>query len=176
MGRFGLLVPALLTSMLTAVAGRAQDATVSDRMVQAFVDYCINTDPIRIQENVPKALGKWGPPAIAQMADGAIHEWYTLSWRVRGDPHSQLSLQILRTNGVPRACTVGAVWPEKSEIIRALAASVVLGEVTSTPDVERSSEVIRWVTHAHGSSAVVELRVPTYIDEPGRSLTLLLGR
>jgi hypothetical protein len=162
--------------MLTAVAGRAQDATVSDRMVQAFLDYCINTDPIRILAKAPEALGKWGPPTLVQMADGAIHDRYTLSWRVRGDPHSQLSLQILRINGVPRACTVGAVWPEKSEIIRALAASVVLGEVTSTPDVERSSEIIRWVTHAHGSSAVVELRVPTYIDEPGRSLTLLLGR
>lgn len=173
MARFGLLVPVLLLSTLAAVAAHAQDVRASDRMVQAFRDYCINTDPTRIQAEVPKALGTWEPSGIATMADGTIHEWHTLSWMVRGDPHSRLSLRILRTNGVPSACSADAVWPEKSEIIKLLAASVVLGEATSTYDL--SSEITRWTIRAHGASAVVELRVPKYAAEPGRSLTIRFG-
>jgi hypothetical protein len=92
---------------------------------------------------------------------------------VRGDPHSRLSLEIFLTNGVPQTCTIGAVWPEKSEILAALAASTVLGEATSILD--RGFEITSWPIRANGASAVVELRVPTYAAEPGRTLTIRFG-
>jgi hypothetical protein len=169
--RFGLLVLVLLIP--AAVAGHAQDVTASDRMVQAFRDYCINTDPTRIQADVPKTLGKWKLAGVSYWGNGIIDEVHSLSWAARGNVHSRLILSISLTNGVPRACEVEAVWPEKSEIVKALAASMVLGEATSI--LERGSEITRWTIRAHGAPAVVELRVPSYAEEPGRTLTIRFG-
>src|SRR5262245_35240711 len=77
MGRFGLLVLVLLTSMLTATGGHAHDVTAPDRMVQAFRDYCIDKDPDRIFTEVPKALGKWTLSSSDRWGDGTI-DVYTL--------------------------------------------------------------------------------------------------
>jgi hypothetical protein len=172
MARFGLLGPVLLLSTLAAAAADAQDVTTSDRMVQAFRDYCINTDPTRIQAEVPKTLGEWNL-AEATWFNDTTDEVYSLSWTMRGNVHSRLILSISLTNKEPRACGIEAVWPEKSEIIKALAASIVLGEATSTP--QRGSEITRWTIRARGASAVVELRVPIYAAEPGRTLTIRFG-
>jgi hypothetical protein len=144
-------------------------------MVQAFRDYCIDTEPARLLAVPPKAPGKWNLSAVATWGDGRVEEVHTLSLiELFGDPHKRLSLRIVLTNGLPRTCAVDAVWPEKSEIIRALAASVAL-EAAPALETERDYEVIRWKTRAHGASAVVELRVPIYAAKPGRRLTLVLA-
>src|SRR5262249_30184831 len=102
--------------MLAAVTGHAQDVTAADRMVQAFRDYCNNTEPTRIQAEVPTSLGKWKPSSHTIWSDGTSQVDHILSWTERGDAHSRLTLVISRTNGVPSACSVDAIWPEKSEI------------------------------------------------------------
>jgi hypothetical protein len=159
---------------LAAVTGHGQDATASDRMVQAFRDYCINTDPTRIQAEVHKALGTWRPAVVDRWSDGTVNEVLSLSWTIRSNVHSRLILSISLTNGVPRACAVESVWPEKSEIVKALAASIVLSEATSA--LEGDAEVTRWTIRAHGAPAVVELSVPIYAAQPGRALTIHFGK
>ena len=58
-------------------------------------------------------------------------------------------------------------------MIRTLSAIVVPTEVTTR--VERGSEITRWTTRLRDVPVVVELRVPTYKDEPGRFLTLFMN-
>jgi hypothetical protein len=164
MGRCGLLAAALIASMLATAAGRAQDVTATERMIQAFRQYCIDTDLTRFRAGVPKVPGDWKMRSEDR--------WDT-RWMMPGDPHSRLTLSIYWTNGLAHTCAVSAVWPEKSEIIRALSASIDLGEATSTLD--DRSEITSWTIRAHGASAVVQLRVPTYVAEPGRSLTIHFG-
>jgi hypothetical protein len=165
MGRCGLLASSLLASMLATAGGRAEDATATGRMVQAFRQYCIDTDLTRFLAGIPKVPGDWKM--------GSEEDRWETRLMVPGDPHSRLTLSINWTNGIAHTCTVSAVWPEKSEIIRALAARMVLSEATSTLD-ERS-EITSWTIRARGASAVVQLRVPTYAAEPGRSLTIHFG-
>jgi hypothetical protein len=46
---------------------------------------------------------------------------------------------------------------------------VVLPEATAR--LERGAEAIRWMARARGVPVEIELRVSTYVDEPGRILT-----
>jgi len=174
MREFGLLARALIASMLTSVAVEAQEVTSAEWMVHAFRDYCIDTDPTRFRTEIPKILGDWKlEDEDRPEAEGIIYRSYTLLM-VRNDPHSRLTLEISWTNGKARVCTVNAVWPKKSEVIRALSASVVLGKASST--LGDSSEITSWTIPVHGTSAVVELRVPTNVAEPGGRLALILRR
>ena len=94
------------------------------------------------------------------------------TWTEQGDPHTRLIIDIVEIDRVPHGCRVVATWGEKSEIIKRLSASVVLAEATTR--LEYGAEVIRWMARARGIPVEIELRVPTYVNEPGRSLTLYM--
>jgi hypothetical protein len=103
--------------------------------------------------------------------DAVMHTWNHQNLVERGDPHDRLIFGFSKIDGVHLACEVTATWGEKSEIISKLFADVVLAEATTR--LEHDAEVIRWMTRVREIVSVIELRVPTYINEPGRTLALI---
>jgi len=96
-----------------------------------------------------------------------VHTTTYDTWTEQGDPHTRLIIDIVEIDRVPHGCRVVATWGEKSEIIKRLSASVVLAEATTR--LEYGAEVIRWMARARGIPVEIELRVPTYVNEPGRT-------
>ena len=172
MGRFGL---AILSSMLVAVAAvQAQNANSSERMVRAFQHYCIDADPEQARAELTATLGRPHPTIDSIQSAGTVHTTVSDIWEEQGDLHTRLSFRIVETDRVPHSCRVQTAWAEKANMIRTLSAIVVPTEVTTR--VERGSEITRWTTRLRDVPVVVELRVPTYKDEPGRFLTLFMNR
>jgi hypothetical protein len=168
MGRFGL---AMFFALLVATAAvQAQDTTLTERFVRAFQHYCIDIDLERTRAELTAKLGR---PDDIRSSDG-VHTRTHQTWTEQGDPHDRLIFGIWQTDGVPRSCGVTATWGEKSEIISKLSASVALANATTW--VEHNAEVTRWTARARGVPVLIKLRVPTYINEPGRILTLLMDR
>ena len=173
MQRFGLVVLALLSPILAATATvQAQNTTSSERMVRAFQDYCINTDPERARAELTARLGRPLGTTTSMQTANVVHTVVEDTWTGQGDPHSRLYFVISKIDGAPCSCSVIAAWAERTEIIRTLAANIVLAEATTR--VEHGSEITRWTTQARDAQVVVELRIPTYVNEPGRSLTLYM--
>ena len=172
MGRFGWTVPLLVCSLLVAtVAVQAQTTTSSERMVRAFQDYCINTGPKQARAELTARLGRPSSDIASNEVHAAIGDTWTE--QPNGDLHSRLFLTILQIDGIPCSCRVTTAWGEKLGIIKTLSEVVELSEATTTAD--HGSELIRWTTHARDVPVVVELRVPAYVNEPGRSLALYMN-
>jgi hypothetical protein len=157
------------------------DRTSEQRLVQAFVKYCVDTaaDPdlrAQIEKGAPlKMAGETrfasGRPFIdsAEILDSTAHR----------DPHQRMLITYghgLGDSGRKRTCQVNVPWGEKDKVIAEVVSNLSLADGTSTVVREGryDTDLTRWTIRIGETEAVVEFGMPTYAGAAGRVLTLSL--
>jgi hypothetical protein len=177
--------PHSLVALVAAMAATApvfgQDQTPEQRLVQAFVKYCVGTsaDPDLLRAEIENGA----PLKVAGQTRFAGGRSFIDSAEILdpagGDPHQRMLIyfgQGLGDSGRKRTCQVNMPWGEKVKLITELVGSLSLTDRRSTVVREGGfdTDLTRWTTRLGKTEAVVEFGMPTYDGAAGRAFTLSL--
>jgi hypothetical protein len=175
----------VLATLMAAIAAMApvcaQDRTPEQRLVQAFVKYCVGTsaDPALLRDQIEKGapLKPYGETRFANRA--FIDQVEILDPAARSDPHQRMLIYLgqgLGDSGRKRSCQVSMPWGDKAKLIAEVAGYLKVADGSSTviQEGQSNTDLTRWTTRIGDNEAVVELGMPTFTGAPGRALTLSL--
>jgi hypothetical protein len=173
------ILVAMVAAMAAAAPVCAQDLAPEQRLVQAFVKYCVETsaDPdlrADIERGAPlKLAGETRFAGRRPFIDSAE----ILDSTARSDPYQRMLIYLgqgLGGSGRQRSCQVSLPWGSKPKLIAEVVRTLTMAEGTSSVINEGWTDLTRWTIQIGGKEAVIELGLPTNAGIPGRALTITL--
>jgi hypothetical protein len=171
----------LLAAVAAAGSAIAQERTPEQRLVQAFIKYCVETsaDPDLLRAEIEKGapLKPYGETRFANRSFFDAVE--ILDSTARSDPHQRMLIYLgqgLGESGRKRTCQVNIPWGEKAKFVAEVVSNLSLADGASRVirEGQLDTDLTRWATRIGGTEAVVEFGMPTYAGAAGRALTLSL--
>jgi len=172
---------ALVAAMAATIPVYGQDRTPEQRLVQAFIRYCVGTsadsDLLRAEIEKGAPLKPYGETRFGNRSFMDAAE--ILDSTARNDPHQRMLIYLgqgLGDSGRKRTCQVNMPWGEKATLVAEVVANLNLADGTSSVvrEGEFDTDLTRWTTRIGNTDAVVEFGMPTYAGAAGRALTLSL--
>jgi hypothetical protein len=170
----------LVSSLSAAIAivgsgsAPAQAQAAETRFVQAFRTYCMVTaaDSARFNAMLRERSRTWREGFPVSVTRG-------MELVTDGDPHQRLLVDYgvdVGPNGPMRTCSVDIAYADNALVLASLSRDLLVGNGTSTIILEGKyeTEVTRWTTRIGNTDAVIEFRIPTYANAPGRTLALIV--
>jgi hypothetical protein len=173
------ILAAVVAAMAATAPVSAQDRTPEQRLVQAFIKYCIGTSA---DQDLLRAEIEKGAPLKPHSENrfgnrSFIDAVEILDSTARGDPHQRMLIYLqegVGDSGRKRSCQVNMPWGDKAKLIAEVVGHLKVADGTSTfiREGQHDTDLTRWTTRIGNTEALVELGMPTYIGAAGRALTL----